>query len=448
VALIFLNRYFYPDHSATSQLLSDLAFALASDSEPEGHTVTIITSRLSYDDPSLALPPQETIRGVDVKRIWTTRFGRTNLVGRAIDYLTFYVSAAWALGRLARSGDVIIAKTDPPMLSVIAAPIARWRGAKLINWLQDLFPEVAQAVGPGGGGIMSPLYRAMAYLRDRSLRSAKMNVVLGERMAARVEAMNVPRERIRIISNWADGDLLRPLPPAENPLRREWGLADAIVVGYSGNLGRAHDYATLLEAIALLDQRTPSDPDAGGTAKSSVRRDAIGRDANERASLKTESSLPTIVWLFIGGGALYSAFQHEVATRGLSSVVFKPYQPRERLSESLSAADIHLVSLRPDLEGLIVPSKFHGVTAVGRPTLFIGDQDGEIAALVARHDCGMTVPQGDSAALALAVLALVDDPEGRARMGANARRAFETDFAKSIAVRRWRDLLTEIKLKP
>ncbi len=171
MALIFLNRYFYPDHSATSQLLSDLAFALASESE--GQTVTVITSRQSYDDPSLSLPPREAIRGVDVKRIWTTRFGRTNLVGRAIDYLTFYVSAAWALGRLARSGDVIIAKTDPPMLSVIAAPIARWRRAKLINWLQDLFPEVAQAVGPGGGGTMTPLYRAMAYLRDRSLRSAR-----------------------------------------------------------------------------------------------------------------------------------------------------------------------------------------------------------------------------------------------------------------------------------
>ncbi len=147
MALIFLNRYFYPDHSATSQLLSDLAFALAS----EGQTVTIITSRLSYDDPGLSLPPQETIRGVHINRIWTTRFGRTNLVGRAIDYLTFYGAAAWRLGRLARSGDVIIAKTDPPMLSVIAAPIARWRGAKLVNWLQDLFPEVAEAVGPGGG---------------------------------------------------------------------------------------------------------------------------------------------------------------------------------------------------------------------------------------------------------------------------------------------------------
>ncbi len=160
-----------------------------------------------------------------------------------------------------------------------------------------------------------------------------------------------------------------------------------------------------------------------------------------------ETSPPKIVWLFIGGGALYSAFQREVHTRGLSSVVFKPYQPRERLSESLSAADVHLVSLRPDLEGLIVPSKFHGVTAVGRPTLFIGDQDGEIARLVARHDCGMTVPQGDSAALTLAVLALAGDPEGRTRMGANARRAFEAEFAKSIAVRRWQDLLTEIKLR-
>ena len=98
------------------------------------------------------------------------------------------------------------------------------------------------------------------------------------------------------------------------------------------------------------------------------------------------------MWLFIGGGALYQDLQAQVERRRLTSVHFRPYQPSERLAESLSVADVHLVSLRPELEGLIVPSKFYGIAAAGRPTIFVGDKDGEIAQLIARHACGQTVP--------------------------------------------------------
>src|SRR5574342_267951 len=106
-----------------------------------------------------------------------------------------------------------------------------------------------------------------------------------------------------------------------------------------------------------------------------------------------------VVWLFIGSGALLGTLQAEVERRRLTSVRFKPYQPKQRLAESLSAADVHLVSLRPTLEGLIVPSKFYGIAAAGRPTIFVGDEDGEIAQLIARHECGRTVATGDGKAL-------------------------------------------------
>jgi hypothetical protein len=107
--IIFLNRYFYPDHSATSQMLSDLAFGLAE----RGHQVTVITSRLRYDARDATLPPSERIRNVDIVRIWTSRFGRHNLAGRAVDYVTFYLSAIWAVFRLARRGDVVVARPTP-----------------------------------------------------------------------------------------------------------------------------------------------------------------------------------------------------------------------------------------------------------------------------------------------------------------------------------------------
>src|SRR4051812_23582 len=112
--IIFLNRFFFPDHSATSQILSDLAFHLAG----KGRDVHVITSRQKYDEPGAELPASEKIHGVTVHRVRSSRFGRTMLVGRGVDYLTFYRSMMQVLGDLAQRGDIVVAKTDPPMLSI------------------------------------------------------------------------------------------------------------------------------------------------------------------------------------------------------------------------------------------------------------------------------------------------------------------------------------------
>ena len=106
----------------------------------------MVTSCQLYDN-AAALALRERIDGVDVHRVRTTRFGRDKLVGRAADYANFYLAAGWRLWRIARAGDVIVAKTDPPLISVIAALVARRRGARLVNWVQDAFPEVAEALG-------------------------------------------------------------------------------------------------------------------------------------------------------------------------------------------------------------------------------------------------------------------------------------------------------------
>jgi colanic acid biosynthesis glycosyl transferase WcaI len=410
VAFIFINRYFHPDHSATSQMLSPLAFALAA----RGDTVHVVTSRQRYDAPGDSLPAIETIDGVRIHRIWTTRFGRSNLAGRALDYLTFYLSAAVMTGRLAGRGDVVIAKTDPPMMSVIAGPVARLKGAKLVNWLQDVFPEIAMAAGLGTGAVGRAGYGFLQALRNRSLVGAAMTVAVGERMAEHVTRFGVPAARVRVIANWADGDLIVPVSMAVNALRREWGLEDAFVVGYSGNLGRAHEYETFLDAIGRLERRA-----AGNAAR-------------------------PVVWLFVGGGALYGQMAAEVARRGLHSVRFQPYQPRERLAQSLSAADVHLVSLRPQLEGLVVPSKYYGIAAAGRPAIFVGDSDGEIARCLARDATGLTVAPGDGAGLADTIERLATDPDAAAQMGERARAAFDREFSRARAIWQWTTLLDQV----
>jgi len=401
-------------------MLSDLAFGLSE----QGRKVSVITSGQRYGAPRARLPSREVIDGVDIYRVPTSRFGRAYLPGRVVDYLAFYVTAAWRLFRLARCGDVIVAKTDPPLLSVIAGPIARMRRAHLVNWLQDIFPETAEALKVGGG-LAHVAYRPLHWLRDRSLRRADMNVVLGERMADQLVALGVDRARTRMIANWANGDLIRPITNSENALRREWGLADTFTVGYSGNFGRAHDIDTVLAAIAATQAECHS-PNPASSARSA----------------------PTIRWVFIGAGAMFHPLKTALARRELNGAIFKPYQPRERLAESLSAIDVHLVSLRPELEGLIVPSKFYGIAAAGRPAIFIGDQDGEIARLLKKHRCGLTVAQGDGAALAEAVLELARNPTLRHQMGKRARAAFDAGFDMHIAVARWQTLLDDVAGSP
>ena len=396
--IVFVNRYFHPDHSATSQMLSDLAFFLAA----AGHAVEVVTSRQRYDDAGALLPADELVRGVHVHRVDTTRFGRDRLAGRAADYASFYAAAGRQLARIARRGTVIVAKTDPPLISVVAGAVARRRGARLVNWVQDVFPEVAVALGMKV--LHGPQGRAARWLRDRSLRAAAANVVVGERMADVARRGGADDGSLHVIHNWADCSGIRPVDSDANPLRGEWGMEGAFVACYSGNMGRAHEFDTIVDAAAQL-------------AQSDVR------------------------FLFIGGGPQRRAVETAVAERGLANIAFRPYQPRDSLSYSLGVGDVHLVSLRPELEGYIFPSKLYGILAAGRPTIFIGAADGEIAQLVEREGIGLAVPQGDAAALRDSLLRLAHDPALCAEMGVRARRLLGDRYDGAIALARWKSML-------
>ena len=340
-------------------MASDLAFHLAS----RGWEVEAITSRQRYDRPDARLPARETVRGVTIERVAATTFGRSFLPGRAVDYLTFYVNAYRAIRK--RGDAVIVAMTDPPLLSVVAALASR----RVVNWIHDLFPEVAEVLG-------MPALRVLRPIRNWSLRRARANVVLGSLMAARVP-------KATVIHNWADPSL-QPLP-RRNAQR---------TAGYSGNLGRAHEVSTIVEAMRLL------------------------RDVH---------------FVFTGGGAQMQRVRHGAGP----NVTFRDYVPREELGASLSDVDVHLVSLQPALEGLIVPSKLYGALAVGRPVIFVGARDGEVARIIEEARCGFVVEPGDAAGLARAIR---DADEA---MGTRAREVYEARFAPRHAFAAWERVLQE-----
>jgi colanic acid biosynthesis glycosyl transferase WcaI len=401
--IVFLNRFFFPDESATSQLASDLAFHLAA----TGYDVHAVTSRQRYDDPRADLDAIEAIRGVTIHRIATTRFGRSMLVGRGLDYLSFYALVRRKLNEVVRPGAIVVAKTDPPMLGALAMRADAARRYLLVNWLQDLYPEVAMRLGvPLMNGMLGA---RLVRLRDASLKAAAANVVIGERMAANVRRLGVPDDRIRIIPNWCADAAIQPTPDKGAALRRAWGLEGRFVVGYSGNLGRAHDFETVLGAARLL------------------------------------SSKAGIAFLVVGDGPKIEELARRVAELRLQELFrFLPYQAEETLTEALSVPHLHWVSLKPELEGLIVPSKFYRIAAVGRPMVIIGASDGELGTLVRRHDCGVVVEPGNAQGLADLLIQLAGEPQSLTAMGKAARALLDARFSRARALDGWRRLVGEL----
>jgi glycosyltransferase involved in cell wall biosynthesis len=396
--LLLLNQFFHPDLSATAQIATELAEDLAA----AGIEVTALASRGSYLGGE-RLPAEETYRGVRIRRLWATSLGKRTLAHRGLDYASFYASATAALATMPRH-DVVLVLTTPPLIAAAALP-ARWlRGSRLVYWTQDLYPDVAVAFGVLGARSLAA--RAMADVSRMVMQRADRVVALGDAMRQRCITHGAAPERVVVIPNWSDPDTVRPIPHAENPLRAELAGGARTLVMYSGNMGRGHDLETLVAAAERLRHR--------GDPRFLFAGHGVGRAVVERAAGR------------------------------LPNVRLGDYQPRERLAESLSAADLHLVSLAPELCGLIEPSKLYGIMAAGRPALFVGPEESEVARTIRREGCGEVLRPGDADGLARSIESLADDPARRAAMGERARDALVSRYGRKVATARFVDLVRAI----
>lgn len=399
--VIFVNRFFLPDESATSRIVSSLALGLAA----KGWAVHVITGQYGRYGERLSRSG-DLASSVIVHGIYTPSFGGHGSISRLFAYFAFHFSTWRAIRRLVRSEDVVVVCTDPPLLCVTVALAAHRSKAAVVNWIFDMFPEAAIRLGlMQSQGLTA---RILCRLRDTALKRARQNVVVAPRMAKCLRERGIPVSRLTVGSLWAEEDEIRPIQACDNALRVKWRIEDKVVVGYSGNLGRVHEFATILDAAERLHRR---------------------RD---------------IVFVFIGDGHRRAWLESEVERRGLGNVQMQPLQPRERLAAALSLPDMHLVSLMPELESCSFPSKLYGIFAAGRPTLFVGDIDGDAAHLLAEAGCGIAIAVGDDRGLAERIVELADTEPLRRRMGENARRAFELAFRRETAIDKWHGLLSAV----
>ena len=372
--VLFINRVFPPNTGATGAILAELAERLIS----YGWRVTVLAGPAEGE-------PASTVRnGVAVERVAALAFTRASTLRRALAYASLYPAFLARALRLPRP-DVVVSKTDPPLQLVVSALLGRYWNVPAIHWAQDVYPEVAEKLGVlSQNGLLARLLRGVS---TWALHRHTRVVTVGRCMQERIAARGYPKQDIRVVPNWPP-ETVRPIPHSENTFRKEHGLQDRFVVMYSGNMGLAHPFDAVLRSATYL-----------------------------------HNQVPRAVLVFVGEGPRKARLQTLTAERGLDNVRFFPYQPFETLAHSLSAADVHLVTMQPSLEGLVVPSKLYGVMAAGRPALFLGPAGSEAARVLRENDCGSVLPTPTGKQLADTLTSWANDDAHRHAAGQRARAA-------------------------
>lgn len=396
--------------AATAQLLADLGEDLAR----AGWDVLVLTGRGSYaPDPAYdgEMPPprRQRRRGMDIRRVWATRFGRGSMVGRVTDYATFFLSATLAV-LFGRRADVVVALSTPPLIALLGV-LARLRGSRFVYKVEDLYPDVAVALGAfSRRSAAARLSGALSrWVLARSDAAVALDGAMGRSLSER------GARRVVVIPNWADGEAVAPDPEAGRTFRAELGLpAGAFVVLYSGNLGLAHRFDAVVEAARRLE--------ASGAA-------ADGADGRP------------ILFLFVGAGPRLEEVRS--AAEGLGRVRFLPYQPRERLRALYNAADVHLITLRDAVAGLLVPSKYAASLAAGKAVLLVGGRGADLFDEIRREGLGWALGH-DAEAVAEAVAEAASDPARVEEMGRRGRAVFETCYDRASSTTAWSSLLSSL----
>jgi colanic acid biosynthesis glycosyl transferase WcaI len=393
--LLVLNQYYAPGLEATAYLLSQLCAELATDFD-----VTVITGKLAVPRADAG---RTIIDGVKVKRVRSTAFDRSNLSLRAVNYVT-YLAASLFAGLFSRKPDVVLCMTDPPVIADVALVVARRFRAPLVVVSQDVFPEIAVELKRLES---KPLIELLRALIGFYLRRADRVVAIGDTMRKRLEEKGTPPDRITVIPNWVDTEAIKPAAK-DNDWSRQHGLADRFVVMHSGNIGHAQNLDALVRATTFL------------------------RDLDD------------LVVAVIGGGARQSTLVELAERLEADHVRFMGYQPRELLSLSLSAADVHVVGLARGLSGYVVPSRLYGILAAGRPVIVAADQESETARVVLQEGCGVVVPPGRPELLAETIRAAYDGELDLAAMGERGRSYVVRDADRRVAFDRYRRLVHEL----
>jgi len=351
--LLVVSQVYVPDPTSVGQHVADAAEEMAR----RGWEVRVLAANRGYEDASKRYADREVRGGVDIRRLSFSSLGKKTILHRLGGQLSFCLQAM-VRGLLGPRPDMVLVSTSPPMAPVVGVVLSKLRGVPFVWWAMDINPDQALIAGQARAG--SVMVRLMEGLIRSVLRRAVAVVALDRYMAARLEA-KVPevRERMHTLPPWPHETFLGEAPRLENPFRKEQGFGDKFVVMYSGNHSLVHPLETLIAAAERLR----------------------GEEG--------------ILFVFVGGGAGKARIEELVRSGKYPNVVSLPYQPMENLKHSLSAADVHAVTMGEDMVGIVHPCKFYGAMAIGKPVICFALRESHLGELIAETRCGWRFDHGD-----------------------------------------------------
>jgi colanic acid biosynthesis glycosyl transferase WcaI len=407
VNILVLCPHFAPDVAPTGEVMSRIVVELAA----RGHHLHVVTALPWYQHHAIEpgwdgqLVRTERIDWGRITRVHPFPTDKRNIPARALAFGGF-TALATVVGAATRfPPDVVLAMSPPLTLGTAGWAVARMRRVPFVFNIQDVFPDVAIELGHLKG---SRVIRAAKWLERTTYRSANAVTVLSDDLADNVRdklhESDPGSSRVKVIPNFVDTEWIRP-GPIENAYRVEHGLVGKRVVMYAGNVGMSQTLDLVIDAAVDLAH----DPD--------------------------------VVFVVNGGGVARPELERRA--RGLTNVRFVDMQPKERLSEVLAAADVHVVPLRRGLAWSSVPSKLYSILAAGRPLVASIDAGTEVARTLDRAGAGLAVPPEDPEAFTKAIRRLLDDEGDRRAMGAAGRR-FVEQWASPAAVAEAYEQLFEV----
>lgn len=397
--LLVISQVYPPDPAAVGQHIGDLAEEMAR----RGWTVTVYTAARGYDDPGVRYASREQRTGVDVRRLPLSSFGKGRIAVRLLAQGLF-MAQAMVRSLFLRRPDAILVSTSPPFAGFGGVVLGWLRGAPVTWWVMDINPD--QMIRSGRLPARSFAARLFDWMNRVSLRGARDVIVLDRFMRDTLLAKAAVAGKIHVIPPWAHDTVLEDVPHDSNPFRAAHGLAGAFVVMYSGNHGLSTPLDTLLNAAKRLEN---------------------------------ESRLK---FVFIGGGVVKKQIDSMVARERPPNILTLPYQPLSEIKYSLSAADVHVVSIADEGVGVIHPCKIYGALAVGRPVIALAASESYAADILAANDVGWLINHGDVDRLTQLLQELQAlDPGRLPALGATARRAAGSTYARSSLLGRVCDII-------
>jgi len=373
VHILVLNEYFPPDTSATAKNAALVVNALS-----ERHRVTVLAGRPSYDPTEFySWRPlrRKTSGNITVQRVGSTAFPRFRMKRRVANYASYLALAMpWAL---AIRPDVVVAMTDPPIEGIAGALVAKLSRRPFVYNIRDMYPDMALGGGIVPPGVWIDRWEAM---HRWALKQASRVIVLGEDMRERIITKGVDPSRITIVRDAVP--FLETLPSADHPVVREIRGDFRFVLVHAGNLGFYGSWKTLIHAARMLES------------------DGVGL-------------------VFIGEGALKPQIEKEA--HGCRNIRFMPFRPADEVPQVMAAGDMHVITVKRGLEGVVVPSKVYNILAAGRPVLAVATDKAEVTRFARRDGCGIAVDPDDPGDLVRAVRGVLDAPERLANMSRRGR---------------------------